>query len=167
MSREVRLTLRAEIEITREKFHRLLVTVPEESLKLPSKDPGWTNGELLYSMCLAPMIIKTVLKQNANVKWRRPVFPKIVTGSLVQLTNEMFIRSRARHSTREAIAQEYDQTNHQILELLDGISEDGFDKQLVVYESVPLLHSQVTVEQLFHYVMKHFDVHRKQINSGN
>lgn len=167
MGIDTRFTLQAEIEIVRRKFHQLLVTVPEEALRLPSRELGWTNGELLYSMCLAPTIIKTILKQNANVRWSRPAFPKIVTGSLVQLTSEMLIRSSARNATRLAIARAYDQTNSQILELLGWISEDDFEKQLVVYEPNPLPPNQITVKQLFRYVTNHFETYSGQIKLGN
>ena len=87
-----------------------------------------------------------------------------VTDPIIQGVNETFIRSRAREATRFSIALEYDETCTKVLEMLAEIPDDGFAKNLTVYERDALLPDIVTVEQLFHYVKKHFDVYSQQID---
>lgn len=157
--------LKAEIELTRERFHRLLVTIPEEALKLPSRDPDWTNGEVLYRMSVASLLIRTTLKKNRSVP-SKPAIHQVVTGPLIQRTNELFIRSRAANSTRWSIAREYDETYKKVLEMLEEIPADGFEQKMMIFEDEPLLPKPATVEQLFHYVKDHFDVYHGRINSG-
>lgn len=87
MNTDIRSTLRTEIELTRQRFHRLLVTIPDAALTLPSKDPDWTNGELLYRMSIASLIIRSTLKMTAADNSKRLPLHQVVTGPLVQRTN--------------------------------------------------------------------------------
>ncbi|HEU0293210.1 MAG TPA: hypothetical protein VFR47_10775 [Anaerolineales bacterium] len=90
-----------------------------------------------------------------------------LTDPLIQGLNETFIRSRARNATRSAIALEYDESCARVLEMLAEIPDDGFAENLTVYERDLLLPDTVTVAQLFHYVKKHFDTYRQQIDPGS
>ena len=164
MSNAVRIALRSEIEITREKFHRFLVTIPDEALRLPSKDPAWTNGELLYLMSTSPRIIKSFLKKYSRENTRFDYVSKAITGPLIQKTNEIIIRSRGHTLTRWLIAEEYDSTIALVLGLLDGFSEDDFRKTLEIPDLDPLLSGQVTIENIFHYVKKHYYAYRAQVS---
>lgn len=164
MNTATRIALRTEIELTREKFHRFLVTIPDPALKLPSKDRGWTNGEILYLISVSPRIIKSVLKKYMRENPRPSYFSSIITGPLLQKTGEVLIRSRAHHSTRWTIATEYDNTYALVLEVLDAVSDDDFGKTLTIPDIDPLLQGEVTIETLFRYVKRHFDTYKKQIN---
>ncbi len=167
MSIATRATLRTEIEITQERFARFLVTIPDEALKTPSKDPAWTNGELLYLMSVAPRLIRSVLKKYMRENPRPGYVFKNITGPLIQKTNEVLTRARGQNSTRWTIAAEYDSTCALVLELLDALSEDDFGKTLDIPDMDPLLPRHITIEELFHYVKNHFSTYSKQINLGN
>ena len=164
MSNAVRIALRSEIELTREKFHRFLVMIPDEALRVPSKDPAWTNGELLYLMSTSPRIIKSCLKKYTSENTRFDYVSKAITGPLIQKTNEILIRSRGHKITRWLIAEEYDITSTLILDLLDAVSDSDLQKTLTIPEMDPLLSGQVTIESIFHYAKKHFYANRGQIN---
>ena len=164
MSNAVRIALKCEIEFVREKFHRFLVTIPEETLRSPSKDPAWTNGELLYLMSTSPRIIKSVLKKYTRENTHFQYVSKVITGPLIQKTNEVIIRSRGRKITRWLLAEEYDHTSMLVLELLDAVSDGDFDKTLTIPDLDPLLSGPVTIENIFHYVKDHFYTYRSQIN---
>ena len=164
MSNAARIALRREIEITREKFHRFLVTIPDDTLRLSSKDPAWTNGELLYQMSTSPRIIKSFLKNYTRENTRFHYVSKAITGPLIQKTNEIIIRTRGHKITRWLIAEEYDNTFALVLELLDAVCDDDFEKKLTLPDIDPLLSGQVTIENIFHYVKNHFYAYRDQIN---
>lgn len=164
MSNAVRTALRDEIEFIREKFHRFLVTIPDSALKAPSKDPAWTNGEVLYLMSTSPRIIKSLLKKYSREKVHFQYVSKAITSPLIQKTNEIIIRSRGNKINRWLLAEEYDNTSMLVLELLDAVSDDDFNKTLAVPNLDPLLSGQVTIENVFHYVKNHFFAYRGQIN---
>lgn len=164
MSNAVRNALRGEIELIREKFHRFLVTIPDDALKLPSKDPAWTNGEILYLMSTSPRIIKSFLKKYTSENTRFQYVAKAITGPLLQKTNELKIRSRGNHITRWSIAEEYDCTHALVLELLNQISDTDLERTLMLPDLDPLISGQVTIENIFHYVKNHFYAYRNQIS---
>ena len=167
MTTDLHHTLRFEISITREKFHRFLITIPDAVLNLPSKNPGWKNGELLYLMSLSPLIIKSILIKNMYASAFSCSLSNRLTNPRIQGRNEVYIRSRARNATCFAIAMEYNETCSRVLEMLAKIPDDGFAKYLTVYERDELLPPIVSAEQLFHYVKKHFDTYRHQIDLGS
>jgi hypothetical protein len=165
MITEPRIALQDEIKMTREKFHRLLATIPHVALQLPSRDPAWTNGEVLYRISISPLVIKSVLKRNFG-SWSRFLLPKLVTGPLTQKSNELFIKTVARNLTPSTYAQEYEDNTALVLEMLQELSVDDLATTLTVTVDDPLLSGQVTVEQLFHYVRNYFGFHGKQIDLG-
>jgi hypothetical protein len=62
---------------------------------------------------------------------------------------------------------EYDHTCAVVLELLDAIPDEDFDKTLTIPELDSLLPRQVTIAELFRYVKCHFYTYRKQVNLGS
>jgi hypothetical protein len=164
MDTGIHSTLQNEIEWTQQKFHRLLVTVPDTAMKLSSKDPGWTNGELLDRMSVAGLIIPHVLKNNAAENPRLSFIFQIVRSNVIYRTKESFVRTRAANINHWAIAWQYDNTTAPVLEALDSIPNNSFDQMLQISDSDPLLPGPVTVEQLFHYAKNHFDAYSQQLN---
>ncbi len=167
MTMNTRAALRTEIEFTREIFARLLVTIPDDALKLPSKNPAWTNGELLYLMSIGPRLIQSILRKYFREHPSPKYISKDVTGPLIQKTSEVIALERGQNSTRWTIAAEHDTTCELVLELLDTLSDDDFGKTLTVSDMHPLLSGEVTIEDLFHYVRNHFATYSKQINRGS
>jgi hypothetical protein len=66
--------------------------------------------------------------------------------------------------TRWLIAEEYDSTHTLVLQLLDAVSDNDFQKTLMIPPLDPLLSGLVTIETIFHYVKNHFYTYRSQIN---
>jgi hypothetical protein len=163
MDADTRIALQAEIEHTREKFQRFLITIPEEALQCPSKDSAWTNAEILYKISISPLVIPSILKRNFGT-WSHLVIPRIVTGSLLVKSKERFIRSHAGRATLRTFADEYQLSCNEALKILDGFLEKDFKKTLSIMEPAPLLSGQVTVEQLFHYVKNYFDTYRPLVD---
>lgn len=164
MSTDLYYTLKIEISTTRDKFHRLLSTIPDAALNLPSKNPSWNNGELLYLMSLSPLIIKSNLTKNLYARAFSSSLSNRLINPRIEGRSEGHIRLQARNATCFSIAVEYNENCAQVLEMLAKIPDDGFAKYLTVYERDELLPPIVTVDRLFQYVKKHFDNYRPQIN---
>lgn len=162
MITETHLALQSEIEITREQFHRLLVTIPENALQLPSKTSTRTNGEVLYRISISPLYIRSLLRSNLG-SWAHSVLPKLVTGALVDWDNEKSVRSAIRDLTRLSLAKEYEYNCKLLLDMLDNFSESDLMRTVLIAKPGPLLSRQVTVEQLFHYVKDYFNFYRKEL----
>jgi hypothetical protein len=60
---------RQEIEATREAFYKLLASIPDEAFSLPSDNPVWTMGEVLFHMTLAPRFLTADLRLIIGQAW--------------------------------------------------------------------------------------------------
>lgn len=163
MNTDTLIDLRSEIELTRERFQRLLVTISEDELRLPSKGVAWTNGEVLYRMTLAPLLIRSILKRNFGKKGRASL-AKLVTGPLIDWGNERRIHSAVRNITLLSLAKDYEYNCALLLEIVEQLSDDDLVKAVTVVESDALLPRQSTVTELLHYVKNHFNLCRRQLD---
>jgi hypothetical protein len=162
MNTDTLIDLQGEIELTKERFHRLPIFIPEDALRLPSKGVAWTNGEVLYRMALAPLLIRSILKRNFGKKARASL-AKLVTGTLIDWGNERRIHSAVRNLTLLSLAKDYEYNCALLLEIVEQLSDDDLVKTVTVIESNALLPRQSTVTELLHYVKNHFNLCRRQL----
>ena len=57
---EVRRRIRDELEETRSQFHTLLDSLSPAEWDAPSHNPAWTNGQLVFHMLFAFMLIPSL-----------------------------------------------------------------------------------------------------------
>lgn len=158
-----RENLRIEIEETRKSFHQLLESIPDEAFRLPSENPAWTIGEVLYHMSIAPRMLGTDAKMILNQNWLYRLIPVIIPKKLFDWLNKILTKYGARNLTREFLAAEYDKAHLATIKTLDEVKEADFEKKLNYPDWDPLLSGEVTLERLFHYVKLHFEVHSVEI----
>lgn len=163
----IRENLRLEIEDTQEAFHQLLESIPDKAFGLPSDNPAWTIGEVLYHMSIAPRMLGTDVKMILNQNWFYRLIPAIIPKRLFDWLNKILTKFGARNLTREFLASEYDKANSATLKALNEVREIDFQKKLNYPDWDSLLSGEVTLERLFHYNKLHFDVHAVQIRLIN
>lgn len=163
----MRESLRQEIEATRTSFHELLNSIPDEAFSLPSENPAWTIGEVLYHMSIAPRMLGTDVKMILNQNWFYRLIPAIIPKRLFDWLNKILTKIGARNLTREFLASEYDKAHLATLKALDEVKEAYFEKKLNYPDWDPLLSGEVTLERLFHYIKLHFEAHAEQIHLQN
>lgn len=171
-SMSTRDKLHLEIENTRLAFHNLLNSTPEDSYDLPSDNPAWTIGEVLYHMSIAPRFLGMDVRMIINHNWIFRLIPVIIPRKLFDWLNMRLTRFGARNLSPEFLAREYDQAHAATLRALTQVADSEFDEQVHYPGWDPLLSGEVTVERLFHYVKDHFELHAAQIqgkmeNMGN
>ncbi len=155
--------LEIEIEETRQRFHQLLQTIPDETFSHPSGNPAWTIGQVLYHMSIAPRFmvkdVAIILKHPALLQW----LPKLFPERLFHWLNARLTRYGARNLDRQFLANEYDNAHTTILQTLNALTED--DLQIIVHypDWDPLLAGDITLATLFGYIKRHFDSHQAQI----
>jgi len=155
--------LKREIESTRQAFHELLNSIPEKAFDLPSDNPGWTIGEVLYHMSIAPRFLGSDVKMITRQNWAYRIIPVIIPKALFDWLNLKFTKFGARNVSPEFLAQEYDRAHASTLRALDQVSDSDFEKHVHYPDWDPLLSGEVTVARLFHYVKDHFDSHADQV----
>ncbi len=160
-----RKALQQEIEETREAYHQLIQSVPESAFDLPSDNPAWTVGEVLYHMTIAPRMLGNDVKIITKYSWLYRLIPKIVPEGLFHWLNKKSTQYGARQLSHEFLAQTYDAAHEATMRALANVEESDFAKQVQYPDWDPMLAGNVTLERLFHYVKDHFDSHEGQIRA--
>lgn len=155
--------LRAEMIETRAAYHRLLAQIPDEAFSMPSDNPAWTIGEVLFHMSLAPRFVVTDLRMIISRPWLARVFATLVPAALFHRLNEFFTRYGSRNLNRTFLAEQYDRAHARALKSLEGLQETDFSKAVQYPGYDPLLSGVVTVEKLYRYINFHFEAHAGQI----
>ena len=155
-----------EIEATRQQFHQLLHSLPDDAFTLPSNNPAWTVGELLYHMSIAPRFmvtdVKIILERPALLIWLTKLFPE----RLFHWLNARLTRYGARNPSRQFLASAYDKAHEAILTTLCSLSESDLQKHVHYPDWDPLLAGDVTLAYLFSYIKRHFDSHAADIRQS-
>ncbi|MBN1438757.1 MAG: DinB family protein [Anaerolineales bacterium] len=152
-----------EMEDTRLAFHRLLDSIPDQSFSLPSGNPAWTIGQVLYHMSLAPRFMVLDVQMIGGQRWIYRLVPKLIPRRLFDWLNARLTRWGAGNPSRQFLAAEYDRAHTAVTTVLDSLSEMDLAKRLPYPDWDPLLTGEVSMEYLFGYVKRHFDSHAAQI----
>lgn len=158
-----REALRREMEETRLRYHALLAAIPDEALQLPSENPAWTVGEVLYHMSVAPRLMIADVRMITGHSRFFGLIGRLVPRRLFDWLNARLTRFGARNLSRDFLAREYDRAHQTALRALASVSEEDLQMGAQYPGWDPLLAGEVTLEQLFHYVKNHFEVHRAEI----
>ena len=158
--------LQQEIESTRAALHRLLASLPEEALSLPSDNPAWNIRQVLYHIAIIPryMIVEVVMIRRQV--WLYQLLPRLISKGLFDWLNAHLTRLGARRMSRQQLAEAYDRSYRASLRALASVDDADFDKSLYYPLWDPLLAGDVTVEYLFGYIKRHFDSHAAQIEKA-
>jgi hypothetical protein len=148
---------------TQKAFHALLEEIPDQALTMPSDNPAWTIGEVLYHMSLAPRLLVTDLRIILGQPLLAKVFTFLVPDSLFHRLNETLTRRGARGLNLASLANEYDKAHARALQALDPLSDMDLQKSLRYPGYDSMLAGDVTVERLFRYIRMHFESHEQQI----
>ncbi|HJS18807.1 MAG TPA: DinB family protein [Anaerolineales bacterium] len=155
--------LRLELNQTRDSYHWLLAEIPDEAFSLPSDNPAWTIGEVLFHMSLAPRFMTTDLKMIISRPWTAKVFATLVSQSVFDRLNDRYTRYGARHLSRSFLAEQYDRAHTRVMKSLENLQEEDFQKSVKYPGYDPILSGDVTVERLYRYIKLHFEMHAGQI----
>jgi hypothetical protein len=167
---ETKATIRTELESTRATFHTLLDSLSENDLRKKSRNPGWTNGEILAHMTFGFIILNALLPMARL--WGR--FPKGASKPFAWLLNAatapfnwinaLGARLQARVFTYGRIGELYDRVYWSLLKQIDSIRDDEWERGMYYPTKWDSNFSDfMTIEKLFHYPVIHFNFHISQI----
>src|SRR5574338_1654121 len=152
-----------ELESTRRAFLHMLESIPEEYYDLPSDNPAWTIGDVLYHITLGPPAIRVEIWMIRHARWLFAAFLNDRTAGIFNWGNALFARHPKR-ITPQILIQAYDRGHTGLLKSLEKMRADDFRKSVQYPETfVSELAGVVTIERLFRYIKIHFDVHAGQI----
>jgi uncharacterized damage-inducible protein DinB len=146
-----RAAIRAELEQTRERFHALLESVPDDRWDLQSGNRAWTVGQLLWHIAAGVGLTAGSVAMAKQGRGHNP--PRWLANRI----NSFTTKRGARNADKEEVAQTYDEGHANLLAALDALGDDEWDKGSRIFGRY------TTVEGHFRSVAEHFDEHRVDI----
>jgi hypothetical protein len=152
-----------ELEETHRRFIALVESIPESAYNLPTDNPAWTVGDILFHITLGPRALALEAWMILHVRGMFSFVMKYFPSGLFNWGNALFGRQGKRVS-RQSLLKAYGSAHAGIRSVLRRAKEEDFSKSVVYpQEFVSELAGEVSVERIFHYVKGHFEVHESQI----
>ncbi|MDO8716869.1 MAG: DinB family protein [Dehalococcoidales bacterium] len=159
------------MESTSSTFHALLDSLSDQDLRRKSNNPGWSNGEILFHMAFAFMILSALIPLVKFFGHLPESYSRLFAGMLNSFTwvfnwiNAVGARGGGRVYTGRNIGKKYDKVYNAILKKLASIKENEWQSGMYYPTRWDALFSEyMTLEKLFHYPVSHFQFHLKQIS---
>ncbi len=125
--------LRAELEAARATFHAVLASLSDAQLKQPSKNPAWTNQQLVFHMAigffLLPSLIRIVLVLGRLPGWASRLFARLLNSATVPFNwiNAAGPALVGPRFTRRALGATFDRIHAQVLRRIDALQETDLE----------------------------------------
>ncbi|MBI4080939.1 MAG: DinB family protein [Candidatus Levybacteria bacterium] len=162
--------IRSEFEEVRSEFHDLAASITKEDLDRKSKNPGWTNGEILFHMLLGFIVID-MLFPMVKIFGRLPTSCSRAFAGVLNFSTPIFNASNAfgarvggRVFSKRSLEKKFDTVISKLLKKLDGVKMNEWEQGMYYPDRWDgLFDEYMTVEKLFYYPIKHFKFHLKQL----
>ena len=160
----------AEMEATRTVFHALVASLSENDLRRKSRNPGWTNGEILAHITFGFIILNALLPMarlwGCLPRWTSKPFAWLLNAFTIPFNwvNAFGTRGQARVFTYQRIGAVYDWAHFSLMKQINSIKEDEWERGMHYPTRWDSNFSDfMTIEKLFHYPVIHFNFHLGQI----
>ena len=155
--------LEQEIVATREQFLALLNSIPESDYNLPTDNPAWSVGDMLYHITLGPQALTLEIWMIVHARRLFQFTMRHFPSNLFNRLNARLSR-RANRVSRAKLIQLYEAAHTGTISTLHKTREEDLGKS-VIYpaELEAMLAGETSVEKLFHYVKNHLEAHRASI----
>lgn len=155
--------LAQELHETHEKFLALLKSIPEADYSLPTDNPAWTVGDVLYHITLGPRALSfeiwMIIHARGLFQFGMNTFP----AKFFNKVNAHFVQ-RGNRISRQMLIETYEAGHAGIRSRLRRTREEDMQKSVVYPADLEtMLAGECSVERLFHYVKDHFEAHGKQL----
>ncbi|MBI3161860.1 MAG: DinB family protein [Chloroflexi bacterium] len=159
----IKQTLAQELQETHGKFLALLDSIPEADYSLPTDNPAWTVGDILYHITLGPKALSFEIWMIVHARWAFQFGLNYFPSKLFNRINARFAR-RGKRINRQMLARAYEAGHAGIRSRLRRTREEQMQLS-VAYpaELEEMLAGECSVERLFHHVKNHFEAHAGQL----
>jgi hypothetical protein len=167
----VKEAIRAELETTRLSFHSLLASLSGQDFQRQSLNQGWTNGEILAHMTFGFMIVNILLPlarlwgrlPKGSSRWFAWLL-NAFTGPF-NWFNALGARGQGKVFTPERAGRIFDHVLFSLLKKVNSIQDQEWEHGMYYPTKWDANFDEfMTLEKLFHYPVKHFDFHLRQIS---
>jgi hypothetical protein len=168
---DTKVAIRAELDAARSTFHGLLDTLSASDLDRPSRNPGWTNGEVVFHIllgfALVPLLAPLVrFFGRLPERWSRAFARLLDAGTGVfNMVNGLGPRIGGRIFTRARLRAQYDRIDRAILRLVETTKAEEWGRSMhYPTRWEPLFRDTMTLEDVVRYPTVHLRFHLDQIS---
>ena len=163
-------SLLAEFEAARLGFHALLDSLSHEDLQHASRNPAWTNQQIIFHMALGffliPSLIWLVLlfgRLPASVSKRFAAMLNAAVGPF-NAVNALGPKAGGNVFTPSSLGKTFDWVYSLTVRLLKSLPEEALAQGMYYPDRWdPLFRSYMTLGEILHFPMIHFYFHVGQI----
>src|SRR5215213_4472758 len=161
---ETRRAIKSRLAQTRSEFHILLDSFSDGDLEKRSNNEGWTNGEILFHMMFAFILILTLVPMMRF--WSRlpnpysKKFADILNFFIMPFNwiNGLAPRAGGKIFARSRLGIWFDKFYASIIRLVDSVKENEWESGMYYPDKWdPLFDEYMTLEKLFYYPIRHFE----------
>ena len=155
-----KLELEQQLEDTHKRFIALVESIPETDYDLPTDNPAWKVGDILFHITLGPRALALEIWLTIHVRGMYNFAMRHFPSRLFNSVNAWFGSGRSERVNRQVLLKAYGQAHAVIKSELRRAREEDLVKTAVYpLDYVSDLKGEVSVERLFRYVTGHFEEH--------
>jgi len=152
-----REAIRQELDATRQAYHGLVKSISPDEWTKKTANPGWRIGQILWHLAWGAAFFPKGVEQCRKGKARNP--PTWIMNPV----NKLITRIGSRGATPQRVLEKYDANHARILDCLDGVQHDEWNKGV---KPLGAFGVYKTVESVIHSVTFHFKEHETDILQG-
>jgi hypothetical protein len=155
-----KLEIEAELDETHRHFIALVESIPETDYDLPTDNPAWKVGDILFHITLGPRALALEIWLTIHARGAYNFAMRHFPSRLFNRVNAWFGSGRSERVSRQGLLKAYGQAHAVIKsELRRAREEDLVKTAIYPLDYVSDLKGEVSVERLFRYVTGHFEEH--------
>lgn len=159
--------LEKELDETYRRFFALVESIPEADYPLPTENPAWTVGDILYHITLGPRALALEIWMTIHAGGLYNLLMRHFPSRFFNSVNAWF-GNRRRRISRQSLLKAYGRAHTVIKSRLSRTREEDLLKTAVYpLDYVSDLKGEVSVERLFRYVTGHFEEHEQALRKTN
>lgn len=152
--------LEQELDKTHHRFVELVHSIPEENYSLPTDNPVWTVGDILFHITLGPRALALEVWMTVYAAGLYNFLMRYFPSRFFNSVNAWFGRGRSQRVSRQSLLKAYGEAHAVIKSRLRRTREEDLGITVIYpLDYVSDLKGEVSVERLFRYVTGHFEEH--------
>ena len=153
-----------ELDETQRRFIDLVESIPESDYSLPSDNPAWTVGDILFHITLGPRALALEIWMTIYAAGLYNLLMRHFPSRFFNSVNAWFGSGRSTRVNRQSLLKAYGEAHAVIKSRLKRTREEDLAKTAVYpLDYVSDLKGKVSVERLFRYVTGHFEEHERAL----
>jgi hypothetical protein len=160
----------AELEVAKASFHSVVDHLPDSSWIKTSANPPWTNGQVLFHITLAFILLPFLLPLARVFGRLPPILSKLFAGlldlgtTLFNWANGLGPRAGGLVFTRTRLLKKYDSLHLYAVNNLHGLDSSELQRGMFYPRKWdPMFRDFMTLADLFRYPAMHMEHHLQHI----